>query len=245
MFLRTLEFYTGVLFLTTNRVGVLDEAIRSRLTYTAYYPPLDGNQTREIWKVNLRLLKERHTNLDVDEAEILRFARNHFKTNVQSNSTWNGRQIQNAFKVATALADWDDQTIHEELHGMHDWSSNRRPKLLPSHFEVIAHGTQAFDEYLREATGYTDAERAYNEMVRADDHQFEATQTQAYMQNPLLGEYPRKTSLSPVQSRRQSSSVLPLQSIEPNMSQQYAGPQNSRRLSFNWQHQGIPSPNTL
>ena len=48
----------------------------------------------------------------------------------------------------------------------HRWST-----LRASHFETYARGTRAFDNYLHQATGYTDADRAFNEMVRADDYE--------------------------------------------------------------------------
>jgi len=44
VFLRILEYYTGILFLTTNRVGTFDEAFRSRIHMWLYYPPLDSSK---------------------------------------------------------------------------------------------------------------------------------------------------------------------------------------------------------
>ncbi|KAK5078921.1 hypothetical protein LTR64_002660 [Lithohypha guttulata] len=239
----------GVLFLTTNRVGVLDEAIKSRLTYTAYYPPLDEKQTQNIWKVNLRLLKERNKELDVDEKAILRFAKRHFRANVETSSTWNGRQIQNAFKVATALADWDDQSINDQQR---DGGAKRRSKLLPSHFEIIAHGTHAFDRYLRAAVGYNDAQRAYNEQVRDDEHQFEAhlsLDTHDHSHSLPAEDYRRSApSLSPMQTYgRPSSNMIPQQSLDPGHGQYalHADVHNTvsrRRSSTHWQAQASHSP---
>lgn len=40
VFLRVLEYFTGMLFLTTNRVGAFDEAFKSRIHISLYYPPL-------------------------------------------------------------------------------------------------------------------------------------------------------------------------------------------------------------
>ena len=180
-----LEFYTGVIFLTTNRVGVLDDAIKSRITWTAYYPPLDAQQTQKIWKINLRLLQERKKRLQVDKKGILKFAREHFRSGVAKDSTWNGRQIQNAFKVATALAEWDaysttvQQDIHTSITPAED-ATRSQPKLLASHFETIATGTDAFDEYLKAATGYSEGQRAYNSMERADDFDVPAQDTDTY-----------------------------------------------------------------
>lgn len=45
VFLRMLEYYKGLLFLTTNRVGAFDEAFKSRVHISLFckYLPLRGN----------------------------------------------------------------------------------------------------------------------------------------------------------------------------------------------------------
>ena len=41
IFLRLLDYYQGILFLTTNRPDVLDHAVRSRVMLKLEYPDLD------------------------------------------------------------------------------------------------------------------------------------------------------------------------------------------------------------
>lgn len=53
-----LDYYDGVLFLTTNRVGTVDEAFRSRIHLSLYYPALRKKQALEIFKLNIRRIKE-------------------------------------------------------------------------------------------------------------------------------------------------------------------------------------------
>eukprot|EP00250_Pteridium_aquilinum_P021933 c25265_g2_i4 orf=488-4081(-) len=53
VFLRLLEYHSGVLFLTTNRVKSFDEAILSRVTIAISYPPLDDEQRVKIWETLL------------------------------------------------------------------------------------------------------------------------------------------------------------------------------------------------
>lgn len=188
----------------------------------------------DIWKINLQLLQERNKALDVDEKAILRFAKDHYKHNVLSNSVWSGRQIQNAFKVATALAEWDNRTS-PSLHNEH----NVRPKLLPHHFAVIAHGTEAFDRYLREAVGYTDAERAYNDMVRADEHEYESVAPRASHDFD-----PVPPTALPVHSHRRSSHNLGLyRSQETIIGYGRAAQHESsgNRAPILWQQQSSPS----
>ncbi|KAL4759751.1 ATP-binding protein [Aspergillus foveolatus] len=50
VFLRKLEYYEGVLFLTTNRVTEFDEAILSRIHLKIKYPELTRDARRNVWK---------------------------------------------------------------------------------------------------------------------------------------------------------------------------------------------------
>ncbi|KAL2783988.1 P-loop containing nucleoside triphosphate hydrolase protein [Aspergillus keveii] len=50
VFLRKLEYYEGVLFLTTNRVMEFDEAVLSRIHLKIKYPELTQNARRNIWE---------------------------------------------------------------------------------------------------------------------------------------------------------------------------------------------------
>jgi SpoVK/Ycf46/Vps4 family AAA+-type ATPase len=51
VFLRVLEYFNGLLFLTTNRIDDIDEAIVSRcIALIKFYPP-EGEARRRIWKV--------------------------------------------------------------------------------------------------------------------------------------------------------------------------------------------------
>lgn len=50
IFLRKLEYYEGILFLTTNRVEVFDDAILSRITLKIKYQDLTRDARREIWE---------------------------------------------------------------------------------------------------------------------------------------------------------------------------------------------------
>ena len=43
-FLRVVEYFEGILILTTNRVGTCDEAFKSRIQLALHYPPLSEEQ---------------------------------------------------------------------------------------------------------------------------------------------------------------------------------------------------------
>jgi hypothetical protein len=50
VFLRKLEYYQGIMFLTTNRVTDFDEAMQSRIHLTLKYSALGTDTRRGIWK---------------------------------------------------------------------------------------------------------------------------------------------------------------------------------------------------
>ncbi|OAA34848.1 ATPase, AAA-type, core [Metarhizium rileyi] len=59
-FLRTLEYYKGVLLLTTIRLSSIDPAFQSRIHLTLDYPDLDPSIRRDLWFETLVTLQEWH-----------------------------------------------------------------------------------------------------------------------------------------------------------------------------------------
>lgn len=89
IFLRLLEYYTGVLFLTTNRGANLDEAFQSRITLAIHYEDLDEAGLRKIWEG--RLSANNYLVADGDIERLLTY-----KTN--------GREVKNAISSGISLA---------------------------------------------------------------------------------------------------------------------------------------------
>lgn len=166
VFLRILEYYSGILFLTTNRVGAFDDAFRSRIHLTLYYPKLDEEQSYKVWETNIkrvtRMNKERiHDGLPkikMQKGRILRFAELNYET-----LQWNGRQIQNAFQTAIALAQFKVRKTPE-----------KRPEITVEHFETVAKASIQFDSYLKEVHLGDEAKNAKKKGVRADNLRFES-----------------------------------------------------------------------
>lgn len=156
VFLRILEYYSGILFLTTNRVGAIDDAFRSRLHLTLYYPKLTEKQTTEIWKNNLGRIKEINRERKEKQQPLIKFDKARILQWVKLNRTilqWNGRQIRNAFQTAVALA---------EFTAKHDASkeSSKKPDMKASgpvidikHFKTIAEAAIQFDQYMMAVYG--------------------------------------------------------------------------------------------
>ncbi|KAK9425272.1 putative AAA+ ATPase domain-containing protein [Seiridium unicorne] len=147
VFLRVLEYYEGVLFLTTNKVGSFDEAFKSRISMALYYPPLDQRQTLAIWKTQMeRTIKNSQDlapnnalqHIVFDEADIELYAQQLWfmqQNNPQYKPVWNGRQIRNAFQAAVAIAEFHRDPSHPI-------------KVTKDHFMQIANVSNEFNFYL-------------------------------------------------------------------------------------------------
>lgn len=181
VFLRMLEYYNGVLFLTTNRPGVLDEAVKSRLHLSLRYEALTLEQTKAIFQLNIEKLKqieEQRRKADIErnrklgkpegsgrklaihEKAILSFAEQHYKKHTSDLGRWNGRQIRNAFSIAASLAHFvADEDPELEL-----------PRLLTAeHFKEVEEATLLYDRYRLDTLQQTDSERALTLEERNDD----------------------------------------------------------------------------
>ncbi|KAF4545365.1 AAA family ATPase [Lasiodiplodia theobromae] len=155
VFLRILEYYSGILFLTTNKVGTFDDAFTSRIHLSLYYPPLDRKQTKKIWKVNLdRIQRTNQDTLVVQKEEIMQWVKE-LMEELRSRDfrPWNGRQIHNACQTATSIA-----KFRPKEHGV----------LGPGEFETVKNATFDFDDYLKNVHGMDDAGRAKRNFDRND-----------------------------------------------------------------------------
>ena len=179
VFLRVLEHFTGILFLTTNRVGAFDEAFKSRIHISLYYPPLDAQKTLDIWKMNLeRLSKRKHrTNepMGFNEKDILEYAWSHYIQTSPRKANWNGRQIRNAFQTASALAKFEAHERNRKAKARSEETGKDfepiDPKLEVRHFDEIALASYEFDKYISETRGGTDTDIAFHESQRMDEYQ--------------------------------------------------------------------------
>ncbi|KAF2646935.1 P-loop containing nucleoside triphosphate hydrolase protein, partial [Massarina eburnea CBS 473.64] len=161
VFLRSLEYYSGILFLTTNRPGALDEAIKSRVHLSLYYPPLGKQETLDVFDINLdrlhRLEEQRYKaskqpSLFIFRDDIRKWAATHFDKCGKDNGSgrWNGRQIRNAFQIASALA----------LYELRN-NPGAQAQLRPSHFDTVSEATTSYDKYRAAVLGKADDELAH------------------------------------------------------------------------------------
>lgn len=99
MFLRLIEYYRGVMFLTTNRGGQIDEAFLSRVTLALHYKSLSPADMKTVW-INLLGL----ANIKISEDDI----------NCLMNYNMNGRDIKNAINAAQSLAAEDNAPVNAD-----------------------------------------------------------------------------------------------------------------------------------
>jgi SpoVK/Ycf46/Vps4 family AAA+-type ATPase len=91
VFLRKLEYYEGVLFLTTNRYREIDRAFQSRIDMHLEYPDLDNNARYAVWQNFFGTSRKK---VEITEEEV----------RTLSMLPLNGRQIKSVVKQAMLLA---------------------------------------------------------------------------------------------------------------------------------------------
>ncbi|KAK4210669.1 P-loop containing nucleoside triphosphate hydrolase protein [Rhypophila decipiens] len=94
VFLRVLEYYSGILFLTTNRVNTFDDAFKSRIHIPIRYTDLSFESRRKIWKNFCKMVPG---GVDISEKGY----------DILAEHDLNGRQIKNAIKAAESLSVYD------------------------------------------------------------------------------------------------------------------------------------------
>ncbi|GKU02793.1 atpase family aaa protein 3b [Fusarium langsethiae] len=135
IFLRQLEYFQGILFLTTNRVETFDEAFQSRIHIALRYDNLDSKAKRTIFKMFLdrvqKLGKLKVEPLTEEDLTAL------------SKKDLNGREIKNVVGSAQDLA------------------VNKGEALSIRHIKQVLDVHAKFGQDLKGGTGYEDAMRSY------------------------------------------------------------------------------------
>lgn len=156
VFLRQLEYYSGVLFLTTNRLGDIDRAFKSRIHVALEYKRFNKRTTWKVYKLCLDRLQtqynSRNRDLDIKYDAIRDWAKKHFLDN-----RWNGREIFNACQTAIALAEWDVKK-----------GERKKLALKVKHFDKVAEASRGFEKYLNDLRD-EEANEAWRARTRIDD----------------------------------------------------------------------------
>jgi AAA+ superfamily predicted ATPase len=121
-----LEYYEGILFLTTNRVETMDVAFQSRIHIAIQYNPLSPAVRRQIWENFIKRIDKR-------EAK----GKQELVDHLDDMQEWelNGRQIRNILGIAESIA------LSQDL---------RRGALRYRHVEEVTNETINFDNFFEE-----------------------------------------------------------------------------------------------
>ncbi|KAL3475697.1 P-loop containing nucleoside triphosphate hydrolase protein [Aspergillus californicus] len=101
IFLRELEYFSGIVFLTTNRIESFDTAMKSRIHLALEYSPPGLDTRRQLWLQLLRSIPSDQIGLnaeDVAEAIVM--------------AGLNGREIANAVNTAKTIARFEGIPLH-------------------------------------------------------------------------------------------------------------------------------------
>lgn len=146
VFLRVLEYYEGILILTSNRVGTFDEAFKSRIQLSLHYENLDRSQRQKIWTNFLSRLRDMNNKvtsiepttqktdpIDIDFDDISCYM------SELADIEMNGRQIRNAITTARQLAKF------------------KKEQMSYRHLKHVIGVSSKFDKYLEGVReGFTD-----------------------------------------------------------------------------------------
>jgi hypothetical protein len=142
VFLRALEYYDGILILTSNRVGTFDEAFKSRIQLALHYDKLEKAQRVQIWRNFFNRLKELNDqNIDFDDIDCY--------IGDLSEYEMNGRQIRNSITTARQLAQFKGK------------------RMAFAHLKHVIKVAGKFDTYLQDVKdGFSDDQIAREDGVR-------------------------------------------------------------------------------
>ncbi|KAF4541302.1 AAA family ATPase [Lasiodiplodia theobromae] len=233
VFLRVMEYYAGVLFLTTNRVGDFDEAFTSRIHISLYYPELSQAKTESIFKLNMDMIQERFKQngrkIKINTFDIGSFATKHFSDHPEAR--WNGRQIRNACQTALALAEYEAQGNSHAATPKPDIEV----ELNVEHFEVVRNAYLEFTKYMNDlyenentlggSRAMDRAAFAFASQIPHQQQQQQQQQHQGFPQAPP-SHYHQRMSSQMVQPQRQQEQ--PYSSYQNPTVQQSNYPERSR-----------------
>ncbi|KAI9729611.1 MAG: hypothetical protein M1818_008458 [Claussenomyces sp. TS43310] len=136
IFLRLLEYFQGILFLTTNRVETFDDAFQSRIHIALRYGELNAKAKRSVFKMFIERVRT------LEGVETMPFTDEDYSDLTKYNL--NGRQIKNTIRTAQALA------------------VNKSELLSMKHVKRVLDVLLRFERDLKGGSGYEDAMRSYH-----------------------------------------------------------------------------------
>ncbi|KAK8133234.1 P-loop containing nucleoside triphosphate hydrolase protein [Apiospora kogelbergensis] len=170
-FLRRMEYFKGLLFLTTNRVGQIDDAFISRVHVAIGYEALTPESRSKIWQGFFRkLAKERAGKIQISPAArkwVLEKA-------ISGEAQLNGRDIRNALQTAITLAE-------AECEEDPDFDMDTMTIIVDqSHFQRVLDITNKFQSYVQSIRREDEKKRAAGRYDRNDYYKDDAREERGF-----------------------------------------------------------------
>ncbi|KAF2996824.1 hypothetical protein E8E13_002643 [Curvularia kusanoi] len=140
VFLRVLEYYDGIMILTSNRIGTFDEAFKSRVQLSLHYPPLKQRNRLHIWGNFIALLE--------DSSDTAQLSDIRQRLHSLASHKLNGRQIRNTMNTARQLAQFTKEPLGYR------------------HLNQAIRNVLDFEKYVTTVRGVTDEEYAQEQGLR-------------------------------------------------------------------------------
>lgn len=133
VFLRRLEYFKGILILTTNRVANFDDAVLNRIHIKLNYPEMGPNSRRQVWANILRKDREDGLRLTAEEVEKL------------VKAPVNGRQVCGMNMVEVYLATDLETQIKNIVYTARVMAHRHKKPLRMKHLTTVIDATMAFE----------------------------------------------------------------------------------------------------
>jgi hypothetical protein len=144
IFLRALEYYKGVLFLTTNRVAAFDSAFTSRIHVALHYKKLSDEDRMRVWMNNFERLERDSAGKCFVPQSARQYA---YESEEIKDLRWNGREIRNGLQTAVALA--ETEALEDGVETV---------TVTEKHLRAVAKMSKGFKDFLRKRRGWDDDE---------------------------------------------------------------------------------------
>lgn len=129
-FLRKMEYFRGILILTTNRVETFDEAILSRVHLKLRYGALNEDARVAIWKLFVEKAITPAGPAQLGEQDLQPIAR----------KSLNGRQVSKCPSMTLLLIDYRSRTTLA-----HALARRKKERLSVLHLQTVLKGEEAFN----------------------------------------------------------------------------------------------------
>ncbi|KAI9038958.1 P-loop containing nucleoside triphosphate hydrolase protein [Aspergillus affinis] len=158
VFLRQMEYFRGICFLTKNRVEHIDDAFLSRVHVVLEYKSLDGEMSNRIWEAFFVKLLHDMKGKFIIHSQAKRFI---LDRKEGSEVQWSGREIRNTLQTAVALAEY-------EASKEGAYSDENPVIVVTEHFKQVMQMSRAFCNHMTSVHAGTELKRAQLNRDRND-----------------------------------------------------------------------------